>query len=116
MKPRPPQTLHKLTANPNPLNPIVPLKQIQYGVYGDLITIYPKPRSIYLRRRISPKREDYQCYGLLHGLRSGASLAGHTCIRLLGSTVWGVGSKGANTVLGFRVYGKWKIEKTLGRK
>ena len=28
---------------------IVPLKQIEYGVYGDLIIRYPKPYSIYLR-------------------------------------------------------------------
>ena len=31
------------------LRPIVPLKQIEYGVYGDLIVIYSKPYSIYLR-------------------------------------------------------------------
>ena len=30
------------------LKHIVPLKQIEYRVYGDLITIYPKPYSIYL--------------------------------------------------------------------
>ena len=29
---------------------IVPLKYIECGVYGDLIIIYPKPYSIYLRR------------------------------------------------------------------
>ena len=34
---------------------IVPLKQIDYGVYGDLILIYPKPYSIYLRGTIAPK-------------------------------------------------------------
>ena len=28
---------------------IVPLKWIEYGVYGDLIRIYPKPYSIYLK-------------------------------------------------------------------
>ena len=28
---------------------IVPLEQIEYGVYGDLIIIYLKPYSIYLR-------------------------------------------------------------------
>ena len=27
---------------------IVPLKYIEYGVYGDLIIIYPKPYSMYL--------------------------------------------------------------------
>ena len=32
--------------------PTVPLKYIQYGVYGDLIIIYPKPYSIYLRETI----------------------------------------------------------------
>ena len=31
---------------------IVPLKWIEYGVYGDLIIIYPKPYSIYLRGTI----------------------------------------------------------------
>ena len=29
-------------------NPTAPLKYIEYGVYGDLIIIYPKPYSIYL--------------------------------------------------------------------
>ena len=28
---------------------IVPLKLMEYGVYGDLIMIYTKPYSIYLR-------------------------------------------------------------------
>ena len=28
---------------------IVPLKQIEYGIHGDLIIIYPKPYSIDLR-------------------------------------------------------------------
>ena len=28
------------------------LKQVKYGVYGDLILIYPKPYSIYLRGTI----------------------------------------------------------------
>ena len=33
---------------------MVPLnKEIEYGVYGDLITIYPKPYSIYSRGTIS---------------------------------------------------------------
>ena len=27
---------------------IVPLKQIEYGVYGDLIILYPKPYSIHV--------------------------------------------------------------------
>ena len=27
---------------------IAPIKQVEYGVYGDLILIYPKPDSIYL--------------------------------------------------------------------
>ena len=31
---------------------IVPLKQMKYAVYGDLIRIYPKPYSIYLRGTI----------------------------------------------------------------
>ena len=39
-------------AAPRPEHPsfgsIVPLKQIEYGVYADLIIIYPKPYSIYL--------------------------------------------------------------------
>ena len=28
---------------------IVPLKEIEYGVYGDPMLMYPKPYSIYLR-------------------------------------------------------------------
>ena len=31
---------------------IFPLKKIEYGVYGELIIIYPKPYSIYLRGTI----------------------------------------------------------------
>ena len=31
------------------LGVVVPLKYIEYGVYGDLIRIYSKPYSIYLR-------------------------------------------------------------------
>ena len=31
---------------------IVPLKYIEYGVYGDVIITYPKPYSIYLRGTI----------------------------------------------------------------
>ena len=34
---------------------IVPLTWIEYGVYGDLITIYPKPYSIYLRVTIQSR-------------------------------------------------------------
>ena len=34
---------------------IVPLKQMEYRVYGDLIMIYPKPYSIYLRGTIGSK-------------------------------------------------------------
>ena len=34
---------------------VVPLKKIEYGVYGDLIEIYPKPCSIYLRGTIPLK-------------------------------------------------------------
>ena len=34
-------------------NTIILLKEIEYGVHGDLITIYPKPYSIYLRATIS---------------------------------------------------------------
>ena len=29
-----------------------PLKWIEYGVYGDLIIMYPKPYSIYIRETI----------------------------------------------------------------
>ena len=35
--------------------PPLGLKQIEYGVYGDLIIIYPKPYSIYLRGTILVK-------------------------------------------------------------
>ena len=31
---------------------------IAYGVYGDLIRIYPKPYSIYLRGTIDPEGHD----------------------------------------------------------
>ena len=31
---------------------IVPLKLIEYGIYGDLSRTYPKPYSIYLRGSI----------------------------------------------------------------
>ena len=31
---------------------IIPLKKIEYGVYGGLIIIYPKPYYIYLRGTI----------------------------------------------------------------
>ena len=33
---------------------MVPLKWIEYGVCGDLIVMYPKPYSIYLRGSINP--------------------------------------------------------------
>ena len=36
--------------------PIVPLKQIEYGVYGDLIALHPKPHCIYLRGTMTFKR------------------------------------------------------------
>ena len=44
------------TGVPGKVRFIVPLKQIDYGVYGDLITIYPKPYSIYFRGTISYRR------------------------------------------------------------
>ena len=31
---------------------MAPLNEMEYGVYGDLIIIYPKPYSIYLRGTI----------------------------------------------------------------
>ena len=34
---------------------IVPLKKIEYGVYGILIITYPKPYSMYLRGTISSR-------------------------------------------------------------
>ena len=34
------------------LDPTVPLKYIEHGVYGDLIIIYPEPISIYLKGTI----------------------------------------------------------------
>ena len=37
---------------------IIPLKQIEYGVYGDLVIMYPKPYSIY-------SRGDYRGLGTL---------------------------------------------------
>ena len=35
------------------LGSVVPLKQIEYGVYGALFMIYPKPYSIHLRGAIT---------------------------------------------------------------
>ena len=49
---------------------IVPLKKIKYGVYGDLIIIYPFPYSIYLRGAISEWL--LVCRGLLHDSTSRA--------------------------------------------
>ena len=40
------------------LEAIVPLNYIEYGVYGDLIMMYPKPYSIYLRGTINPIAPD----------------------------------------------------------
>ena len=40
----------------------IPLKYIEYGISGDLIIIYPKPYSIYLRETIC-----------LHGIPATAS-------------------------------------------
>ena len=34
---------------------IVPLKWIEYGVYGDLFIIYTKPYSIYFNGAMTPK-------------------------------------------------------------
>ena len=34
---------------------IVPRKHIEYWVYGDLIIIYPKPYSIYVRGTVTGK-------------------------------------------------------------
>ena len=31
---------------------IVPLKNLEYGVFGDLVIIYPKPYPIYVRGTI----------------------------------------------------------------
>ena len=42
------------------LGHIVPLKWIEYGLYGDLIIRYPEPYSIYLRGTIAAKQES-QC-------------------------------------------------------
>ena len=40
-------------SSPPPTPYSVPLKQIEYGVYGDPVTIYPKSYSIYLRGTIN---------------------------------------------------------------
>ena len=45
-QPPKPKPLRFEALKPKPLNPIVPLKQIEYGVYGDLVIMYPKPYSI----------------------------------------------------------------------
>ena len=49
---------------PNGAGILVRLKWIEYGVYRDLITIYPKPYSVYLRGTIgfSP------CVQVLHAM------------------------------------------------
>ena len=39
--------------------PIVTLKEIEYGVYGDLIKIYPKPYSICLKGNINRKPKSH---------------------------------------------------------
>ena len=52
------RVIHALLLSTVPLElpqNIVPLKYIKYGVYGDLITIYPKPYSIYLRGTIAAR-------------------------------------------------------------
>ena len=41
------------------LRNIVPLKQIEKGVHGDLIIIYPKPCSIYSRGTIVPNHRTW---------------------------------------------------------
>ena len=38
--------------NPNKNAAMVPLKEIEYGIYGVLTITYPKPYSIYLREPI----------------------------------------------------------------
>ena len=47
---------------------IVPLKQIEYGVYGDFIIIYPKPYSIYLRGTIELQSTALQSFCLKSNL------------------------------------------------
>ena len=42
-----------LSASGIQLGLIVPLKQIEHGVYEDLVIIYPKQYSIYLRGTIT---------------------------------------------------------------
>ena len=43
---------------------IVPLKQIEHGVSGDLIVIYPKPYCIYLRGTIGFRASALRLPGL----------------------------------------------------
>ena len=40
---------------PYTVHPAVPLNKTEYGVYGHLVIIYPKPYSIYLRGPVSLK-------------------------------------------------------------
>ena len=42
---------------------VVLLKQVEYGLYGDLVIIYPRPFSIYLRGKISPGKDDHKDLG-----------------------------------------------------
>ena len=48
-EPQGPSTAEGFQRQSRQLDLIVPLKSIEYGAYGDLIIIYPKPCSIYLR-------------------------------------------------------------------
>ena len=41
----------------------VPLRELEYGVYGDLIMVYPKPYSIYVRG-------DYRCWVAIKELKA----------------------------------------------
>ena len=48
-------TLSENNGKKKSLNDTVPLEKLEYGVYGDLLVIYPKPYSIYLRGTLDPK-------------------------------------------------------------
>ena len=62
---------------------IVPLRKIEYVVYGDLILMYPKPCSIYLRGTVisstaKPSTQNPDFFALCLRSSIGSSLASRT--------------------------------------
>ena len=57
---------------------IVPLQWIEYGVYGDLIIIYPKPDSIYIIPGGSKSSSSFG-FGANRFRRSESRITKHAC-------------------------------------